>query len=187
MDNGNAQNFELDQFNLDTTSEDWTNGSPEISSEIQASIPERDQRALGNAAVTAADPNTNLNVAPDTTPQPDFTSETSPQSSTPELGQIIPMTMPEGHSGPPISASEETSESPSAKTVSFRYVQAMKGDRLKNETIEEIQNKERKLFDDGDIAAFTDFYNAISDEFQSKEAAWLITPVSVFFTTIVTL
>ena len=143
MDNGNTQNFELDQLNLDTTSEEWGHNAPE-----------RDQRALGNTAITS----------PETLPDSaNPTPETSKQS-TPELGQITPV-MPPSYE---VSAPEPIPH-PESKAFSFRPQHAMSGDHLSSQAINTLQDRERELLTDGDIASFADFIDATRDEFQGKE------------------
>ena len=95
MDNGDTQKFELDQFNLDTTSEDWGNQTPEtpaIPGNNQAINLEHNQRALGNIATRF--PGSNPNVAPNNPLSPEFPSSIISGSTTPELGQISSATPP---------------------------------------------------------------------------------------------
>ena len=143
MDNGNTQNFELDQLNLDTTSEDWDHNAPE-----------RDQRALGNTAITSPETLSDvINPAPETSGQ-----------STPELGQITPV-MPPGYEAP----ISESAPSPEPQASSFHFQHAMSGDHLSPQAISALQDEERKLSADGDIASFVDFIDSARDEFHGKE------------------
>lgn len=172
MDNGNTSDFELDRLNLDTTSEDWDNDSSKEANETRSSSFERDQRAIGNTAITSPEPNHDAlqDVDPGIISQSTSISETAPQSDTSELGQIIPMTMPENYSTPTQEGNNSSSNPHVAKAGSFEYAQAMQGDRLKDEKVAELQDREKQVTTDNDIASFVDFVESTRDQFQGKEA-----------------
>ena len=89
------------------------------------------------------------------------------ENKRPVLGQIAP-TMPPGYSEPkPTDAS-----SPNAlSNFSFRRNSAMTGDRLSDEALSVIQNQERALSDNGDVAEFFNFVSEAREEFCDKGAA----------------
>ena len=162
MDNGDTQNFELDQFNLDTTSEDWGN-NPSASS--QNHTEEHNQRALGNTAITAPE----TNPIPEAIPK--FTLESTPTPTptipvAPELGQVTPA-MPPGYEAP--TSPDVTPPTPQA--FSFQPHHAMSGDHLSPAAVSALQDRERELSADGDIASFVDFVNTARDQIQGKEVA----------------
>ena len=47
----------------------------------------------------------------------------------------------------------------------------MSGERLNTKTIDALQDRERQLSSDGDIASFVDFVDQARTEFQGKENA----------------
>ena len=55
------------------------------------------------------------------------------------------------------------------QTFSFDFQHAMSGDHLSPQAISALQDEERKLSADGDIASFVDFIDSARDEFQGKE------------------
>lgn len=139
MNNGNTQNFELDQLNLDTTSEDWGQNSLE-----------RDQRSIGQKAISA----------PDTTPE---------QSPTPELGQVTPV-MPPGYTEPASDVTAPTPDQSSPQARSFHPQHSMRGDNLSSKAIDILKSDERELAATGDAATFFDKIVTAREEFQGKEA-----------------
>ena len=65
MDNGNTQNFDLDQFNLDTTNEKWDDKTSSTTNEAQDSANNHDQRAIGNIAITTPENDSDIAQQPD--------------------------------------------------------------------------------------------------------------------------
>lgn len=162
MDNGDTQNFELDQFNLDTSSEDWSGAS---NTPNTPSTSEHNQRALGSTAIATpeADPNS--------APQSESTPEVNPRFNpamppTPELGQVA-SAMPPDYEAP------TPTDSPSSVSPAFSFQphHAMAGDHLSPAAVSALQDRERKLSADGDIASFVDFISAAREQIQGKESA----------------
>lgn len=169
MNNGQTQaspqEFELDNLSVNTTSEDWN-----------TSAPERDQRNLGSTAITEASQSSEIPLPSEFTPVSESTRPASEQSRSPELGQITPVmppgyTEPEPSAGPDLAQESVLSGSPESAHFSFAPHHAMAGDHLSPGAVSALQDRERQLSADGDIAAFVDFYDAASSEFQGKEAA----------------
>ena len=126
----------------------------------------RNPQAMGNTAISSPD-------ASRETLKPDILSEQP--NSTPELGQIVPL-MPPGYETEPAAgdqdeASTNASVGQKPNTGNFSRRHAMSGERLNTKTVDALQNRERQLAADGDIAAFVDFVDQAKAEFQGKEAA----------------
>ena len=182
MNNGQTQaspqEFELDNLSVNTSSEDWSTPTPE-----------RDQRNLGSTAITEASQSSETPLSSEFAPFSESIRPAGEQSRNPELGQITPV-MPPGYTEPEPAAGPDLAQGPASSGslepthFSFAPHHAMAGDHLSPGAVSALQDRERQLSADGDIAAFVDFYDAASAEFQGKEAAWRVTPVSVFFTTI---
>lgn len=141
MDNGNTQNFELDQLNLDTTSENWDEKPSDSTSG------EHNQRAIGNTAITT----------------PENISETTPQSTSdqtepnPELGQTIPVSLPPEQETESVAKADQPVNSHLAHTVQ----KALNDEKLTYNDVKDIVDTTRNI---DDIA---DFYETIRPE--SKE------------------
>ena len=169
MNNGQTQaspqEFELDNLSVNTTSEDWN-----------TSAPERDRRNLGSTAITKAPQSSEIPLPSEFTPVSESTRPASEQSSNPELGQITPVmppgyTEPEPSAGPDLTQDSVPSSGPESAHFSFAPHHAMAGEHLHPKAVSVLQDRERQLSADGDIAAFVDLYDAASAEFQGKEAA----------------
>lgn len=167
---------EIDRLNLDTNEAAWDN---------QART--HNPQAIGSTAITSPNAVSTLpditSDLPEMTPSlPNAIPTSSEQtnlireqnSSAAELGQVVP-SMPPGYEIQPAANvqpdnhAESQTKHPDPKLFSHHY--AMAGDRLSNKTIDALQDREKQLSADGDIASFVDFIDNARDEFQGREVA----------------
>lgn len=155
MDYGNAQKFDLDEYNLNTN--EWD------------ANPGRDPRAIGSNVISSATTPNALPSTPNALPgNPDTmpgnpntflrTPEmaTTPEASlTPELGQIVPA-MPPGYTAE-VSQLVQPTQPP---LPDFDQSALKTTDTLDARAIKIIDDSIAKLDQDGDIA---DFYNVTRD------------------------
>lgn len=152
---------EIDRLNLNSSGESWANQPSSHNSQ-----------AMGNTAISV--PNIPSELPEQSRPN------NEQHSLTPELGQVVP-TMPPGYEAEPLSESasetgstephidSSTNNQPDAKIFDRQH--AMSGERLNTKTIDALQDRERQLSSDGDIASFVDFVDQARTEFQGKENA----------------
>ena len=145
MDDGNTQNFELDQLNLDTTSENWDEKTPNTTGE--GYVGEHDQRAIGNTAI--ATPENAHEATPQSTPDQ---TELNPES-----GQTIPVSLPPEQETESVAKADQPVNSHLAHTVQ----KALNDEKLTYNDVKDIVDTTRNI---DDIA---DFYETIRPE--SKE------------------
>ena len=143
MDNGDTQNFELDQFNLDTTSEDWSNSTS----------PERDNRNLGSKAISLpeASATPGSSELPDTLSTPN--SQESPNAATASTEQISP-SMPPGYEATPVGSADTTESATAIPEIDNSVIKTE--EFLDARAIKVVDNAINKLNQDGDIANFYD-------------------------------
>lgn len=84
-----------------------------------------------------------------------------------ELGRIVP-TMPPGFGQEAARENAQPMEQSEAKGFSFERSHAMSGEHLSEKAIEALKDRERKMFADGDIAAFTDEIYDDMEVFQGR-------------------
>ena len=151
MDNGNTQNFELDQLNLDTSSEDWGNNAQANAGRDQIdSTQEHSRRTLGNAAI----------ATPEAEP-----SQASQSPTSPKLGEITP-TMPPGYETPAQDFApnlQTTDQSDSNSQLTHTVQKALNDEEL---TLDDVKNIE----DSANNLEIDEFYEIIRPE--PKESKW---------------